>query len=281
MYYNRYFREYQEATEKSERTIEEYAKVINDFQHFTCKGDEEVTKMDAISYVNSIKHLSTATVAMRIATLKSYYKFLNKNLEVAKDVFESVEAPTIKSREKEYLSAEEIKALIDNCPTLRDKALVTLCMSTGLRFSEATAITMDDYLDALDSGENSIKIIGKGSKERRVFLTDNCIKAINDYMVTKTVQSMSQGLLFSAESGAPLANNYSNLMLKKAAEKAGIKFDISFHWLRAFFASYLNECGIDVPTIANLMGHSNYSTTLHYVKISNDKKIEATNIMNF
>lgn len=257
---------YLKGDQKSPRTIAEYAKYVKQMLDFVDKPDVEVTYTDLVDWKASIAHLAPSSVCLQIAAAKSYFQFLVDAEMIDKNPADKLKRPAKKNKEKPYPEAWMIRAMVDNARTDRDRAIIMLFATTGLRFSELANITLDEYKNMGGSDGREIKILGKGAKERTVYVNDEAKLYIDMYLTTRPCNGSDK--LFLSFTGQELHENCFSQTLKNVAKKTGIPFwnEVSPHWLRAAAATMYAEAGVPIEDIRDLLGHSSASTTSIYLK---------------
>jgi len=265
---------YLKGQQKSTNTIDSYVRYIDECLAFIGKDDSEITYADLIRWQNNFSNLSSATINLRIAAVKSYFKYLRKVGFIAQNPAEEMENVKVNNKVKRYVPASDIQEMVKIISNYRDKAIIMLVASTGLRFSEMQSITLDDYYKA-KATDGSIVITGKGNKERKVYISHEVDKYIQNYLATEPYRECEN--LFVSERGNPINLTVFDRFIKGAAKRAGLPYweDMSAHWLRVFFATNKNENGVDLKTIQEALGHSDVTTTMRYVKI-NDTGVKNT-----
>lgn len=258
---------YLKATRKSENTIRSYTKNIQKMLDTIGKNEEDIVYSDLVDYQASLSNLSANSVRLHIAAIQSYFGYLYKSNVIQFNPANSLEKPKANPKVKPYMTEGMIKAMVAHARTSRDRAIVDCICSTGVRISELVNITLEDYYKArYDSRE--IVILGKGDKERVIYLNDELIELIDIYL--KDRGSTSCPYLFSSFQDGQIHSNNLSQTLKNIAKRAGIPFweDISNHTLRAAFATIASEKNVPVATIKDAMGHASIATTSIYIKNS-------------
>lgn len=257
---------YLKGDQKSPRTIAEYTKYINQMLEFVGKDEGDITYTDLVNWKANISHLSPNTICLQIAAIKSYFGFLEEAEIITSNPATKIKRPAKKAKEKPYPEASMIRAIVDNARTDRDRAIIMLFATTGLRFSELANITLDEYKHMGGAEGREIKILGKGSKERTVYVNDETKLAIDMYLTTRPKSDCDK--LFLSNWGNELQENNFNLTLKNTFKRAGVPFwkEVSPHWLRAAAATMYAEAGVPIEDIRDLLGHSSASTTSIYLK---------------
>lgn len=266
---NNSYLDYLKAMQKSDNTIRSYLTHINEMLNIIGKNENDITYVDLLNWQKNISNNSSATVNLKISAVQSYFKYLKKIRAIDENPAADLERVKTHSKEKVYISPDDMKLIINNMYTTQGKAIVALIASTGLRFQEMANITLDDYKNALAT-DRSIIIIGKGNKERKIYVNDSTRMYIDTYLSKEYKNKRGTDKLFVSADESSLRR-----ALIRAATKANLPYakDISPHWLRMFFATNSMEHGVDLATIRDALGHSNIAITSRYVK-SCDKKIK-------
>jgi site-specific recombinase XerD len=264
---------YLEAMHKSENTIKSYNTHINEMLNIVGKSENEIKYVDLLEWMKKISNNSPATINLKISAVKNYFKYLKKIEKIESNPAAELEKVKDNPKEKQYVSAEDMKSIIQNMYTAEGKAIVALMASTGLRYTEMANITLDEYINALAT-DRSIVIVGKGNKERKIFINDSARFYIDQYLSKNYKNKKNTDKLFVSADESALRKS-----LIRAATKANLPYakSISPHWIRMFFATNSLEHGVDLATIRDALGHSNITVTSRYVK-SCDNKIK--NVMS-
>ena len=260
---------YLQSQSRSPLTIQNYTKYINMALDYIGKHENEITYMDLVAWKNSFTNLKPNSQNIRISAIKNYFGFLKKAGIITSNPAEQLEKHKIRDcdvKQKPYIEAHYLRAMVDNARTTRDKAIILLFATTGLRVSELTNITVEQYKNLGGFDGRELTIVGKGSKTRRVYINDE-VKGMIDLYLTERPQSQYSNLFLSFQKG-PIHDNNLSQTLKNVAKKAGYPMwqDISNHALRSAFATTKAEQGVPLTTIQAAMGHSKLETTLIYIK---------------
>lgn len=264
---------YLNASKKSENTIKNYTRHINEMLNIIKKNETEITYADLMNWQSEISNCAPATLNLKISAVMSYFKYLYRIGIIKENPAINLEKVRNNPKEKDYVSAEDMKAIIKNMYTAEGKAIVALMASTGLRYIEMANITLEEYKNALAT-DRSIVIVGKGNKERKIFVNDIARYYIDNYLSKNYKNSRGTDKLFVSVTESSLRKS-----LIRAAKKANLPYaeKVSPHWIRVFFATNALENDIDLATIRDALGHSNIAVTSRYVK-SCDKKVK--NVMS-
>ena len=256
-------------------TINTYITNISSFSEFVNKNFKNVEEEDIKKYLMHLNknNISEKSVANKISSLKSFYKYLIIEKITSKSPLDKIELPKIKKTLPKALSIEEVNILL-NIPLndkfdYRNKAMIELLYATGLRVSELVNLKLNN----INFDQEYLKTMGKGSKERIVPIGEYAMYYLKYY-----IDNYRNDFLRDKESEYISISNQSKkmtrqtffLLLKKIAKKEGIKTYFSPHTLRHSFATHLLRYGADLRSIQELLGHSSISTTQIYTNVSND-----------
>jgi integrase/recombinase XerD len=203
---------------------------------------------------------------------------------VPDDVAAEIRPPTPARRLPKAVPVESVVALIEAAGALegprglRDRALLELLYGTGARISEAVGLAVDD----VDRGQNTVRLAGKGGKERIVPVGSYALRAVEEYLVrarpelaVKSRDGVRGGTLFLNVRGGPLSRQSAWQILRSAAERAGgsseLARSVSPHTLRHSFATHLLDGGADVRVVQELLGHASVTTTQVYTLVTVDR----------
>nr|WP_275890678.1 site-specific tyrosine recombinase/integron integrase [Clostridium perfringens] len=233
---------------------------------------------DFLNYVEVDRKNSAYAKARKVATLKSFFKFLNVKMKVIdENPTIELETPKIKKRLPVYLTLDQSKKVLESMNKgkkyySRDYCIFVLFLNCGMRLSELCNIKLKDIK------EDTITIIGKGDKERTVYLNEECTKAINNYLKDRKELNNYNEYLFLSKRKTKITARAVEDLVKKHIENAGFK-DKKYtpHKLRHSAATmYLKE-GVDIRFIQEILGHENISTTQIYTHVDD---IELRKIVN-
>ena len=228
-----------------------------------------------LKYIDNIRLNHSHAKARKVATLKSFFNFLNIKLKIIPDNPASeLESPKIEKRHPIYLSLEESQHLLNsldknNKNYYRDYCILTLFLNCGLRLSELCSIKISKI------NGDILKVIGKGDKERTIYLNDSCIKAIDNYINFRDSKKITIGdrdnLFISRQNRAINKVTVENLV-KKHIKNAGLMNDkYSPHKLRHTAATLMYKHGnVDIRTLQAILGHESVSTTQIYTHLDDD-----------
>ena len=207
-----------------------------------------------------------------LSGIRAFYRFLLMDGYVEQDPTELLESPVLGEHLPEYLTPQEVDLLEDSIDLSkpeghRNRAIIEVLFSCGLRVSELVNLKMSQIYRE----ERFVRIMGKGSKERLVPISDRALHEIDNYMPWRDsldIKAGEEDFLFLNRRGAHLTRTMILIMLKRQADEAGLQKIISPHTLRHSFATALLEGGADLRVIQTLLGHESIGTTEIYTHIS-------------
>ncbi|HKG35660.1 MAG TPA: tyrosine recombinase XerC [Solirubrobacterales bacterium] len=212
-----------------------------------------------------------ATVARKLASIRSLYDFLVRTERVGQNPADLVSAPKRGGRLPKVLSREQVAELLDRIPAgtpleVRDRAMLELAYSCGLRVEEITSLD----LGAMDFDSERLRVLGKGGKERIVPVGEPAQKALERYLARgrpALSPPAEERSLFLSKSGRRLSSSDVARRLRRWVREAALASGVSPHSLRHSFATHLLEGGADLRTIQELLGHASISTTQVYTRV--------------
>jgi integrase/recombinase XerC len=223
------------------------------------------------------RQYSKATIARKLATLRSFYKFLVKRNHISSNPVVSIRTPKQEKKLPRFLEYEEIKKLLSTPPVntwlgARDRAILETLYSTGIRVSELVALNMDD----IDFLGEVVHVRGKGKKERIAPIGSSALQVIQHYMEYRNKRAQSNGnfdskVLFVNKHGRRLSTRSVRRKMDKYLKMAGLDPAISPHTLRHSFATHMLNNGADLRSVQELLGHQSLSTTQVYTHLTTRK----------
>ena len=226
------------------------------------------------------KEIKPSSQARIISGIKRFFDFLILENILNENPLENIETPKIGSKLPTTLTVKEIDKLIDSIDIksknkIRNKAIIEILYSCGLRVSELITLKVSD----LYFNESIIKVTGKGNKERFVPISKGAIKYIEKYLneirIFQKIKKGSEDTLFLNERGGGLSRVMIYIILNDLKIKAEINKKIGPHTLRHSFATHLLENGADLITIQNMLGHENIVTTERYLHVNRKHLVES------
>ena len=268
----------------SEQTIKSYQQDIESFgKYLNSKGEDfegANAQLIRMFLSNEIAQGKTkVTCCRRIAGLRHFYEFLVRKNFIKENPFLFVGAPKKEIRYPEALYLEQIETLFaknrerKDDLKLRDQAIIELLYATGVRVSELIAIK----IGAIDFKNRTIRVFGKGRKERMVIFSKSCLKTLLDYLKNSPTKHFND-FLFTNAKGEQLTARGIEYILDQIQNKCGIQLGLHPHMLRHTFATHLLEGGADLRVIQELLGHESINTTQVYTHITEEAMKQQFNL---
>jgi integrase/recombinase XerD len=220
------------------------------------------------------KPLGPSSLARVLSSVRGFHRFLLEEREVDGDVSRDVKPPKLGRRLPKALTISQVESLLgategEDVPSLRDHALLELLYATGARVSEVVGLNVDDVVEP-----DIVRLTGKGNKQRIVPLGRYARTAIDAYLVrgrpSLSAVGPSTPALFLGMRGARLSRQSAWLVIRAAAERAGLTEEVSPHTLRHSFATHLLQGGADVRVVQELFCYSSAATTQIYTLVTAD-----------
>ena len=255
------------AVNRQDATLKQYTREICNMLNFLGKRLEDVTGMDLRYYYRVMREqrgIKMSTMQTRLHYLSSFWDFLNTEELVTGNPVKKVGLLKLEKVIKKPFSAAELEALRVNCTELRDRALVEFLYSTGVRVSEMVALNVGD----IEIGKQELVVYGKGSKERKTYLTDGGKFYLRRYLQTREQEGLSEEPLF-----VTLDSPHNRLtvagvqyMLRQLGERAKVK-NTHPHRFRRTIATDLLSRGMPIEQVKEFLGHEKLDTTMIYCTV--------------
>ena len=232
-----------------------------------------------VSYLATNNHSRPATRARKISTIRIFFKYLSQKTNfISQNPAQDLETPKLGKRLPKYLTLEDSKKLLEisaddeSRNTERNFAIITLFLNCGMRLSELVGINIKDIIFS----ECKMTVIGKGNKERTIYLNKACMNSINDYLAVRPKEGIpysSKNALFLSERRERISNRTVQYIIKKELLKAGLDINkYSVHKLRHTAATLMYQYGqVDIRALQELLGHASISTTEIYTHVNNEQ----------
>lgn len=285
----------------SQRTIQEYYTDIRLFLRFIYENNHNTDKMiedisisdmtedelkkisvadiyNFIFYTSDERHNSDKARYRKISSLRNFFKYLEKVAHIIeKDPTKDLDVPVPKGSLPKFLSLNESLRLLeasDNSDSKRDYCIITLFLNCGMRLSELVGLNIKD----IDFYENRVKVLGKGNKERMIYLNNACIDALNKYLVIRkeNPKAADEPALFISNQNKRISKRRVQQIVENTLQAAGLDGKgITTHKLRHTAATLMYQYGdADVLTLKELLGHASVSTTEIYTHL-NDENVRS------
>jgi len=272
----------------SDNTIISYKNDLN--QLFSFIKEYKLLRKNGIKYIDhqimrkfivylKEKKYSKRSISRKVSTARSFFKFLHKEEIIEVNPTLNLLTPKIDKKLPYFLYLQEIDKLIETPPRnklsgIRDRAILEILYGTGIRVSELTNLNIDD----IDFNEKIIKVLGKGSKERILPLSNPVIKAMQEYIEKRYLfnrnkfdKTINKNALFLNRFGGRLTARSIRRIIIKYIKIAGLNKKLSPHVLRHSFATHLLGGGADLRSVQELLGHKSLSTTQIYTHITKER----------
>ncbi len=257
----------------SENTISDYFFHLNKYFAYLKEKNllfDSITKDDIIDFLKYLdsKKYSNKTISNILSSLRNFYDFLLDEKKVEFNIFKLVKNPKLEKKLPNFLSYENMRTIFDTIEvkdfqTARNKMIIELLYATGVRVSELCNIKVQD----IDFNNRSIKVLGKGQKERIVYFGVPCLKAINVY---KSYNNFSSEYLILNKEGNKISVRSIQKIVDKICDEACINSNVTPHTFRHTFATHLLNNGADIKSVGELLGHNSLNTTEIYTHITSD-----------
>ena len=235
-----------------------------------------------LAYLTSEHNSKAATRARKASSIRIFFNYLTQKTNLIEiNPAQNLETPKLDKRLPKYLSLDDSKKLLDiasdednrNCE--RDFAITTLFLNCGMRLSELVGINIRD----IDFSECKLNVIGKGNKERTIYLNKACMKSLSEYLDVRPKEGIkhdnkhSEKALFLSERRERISNRTVQHIISKELEKAGLDTrKYSVHKLRHTAATLMYQYGnVDIRALQELLGHESISTTEIYTHVNNEQ----------
>ncbi len=260
---------------------------IKDFSLDTLKRITLEDIHSFLSYLALNQQSKPATRARKISTIRIFFSYLSQKAHlITENPAQNLETPKLDKRLPKYLSLDDSKKLLNVTESdendenkERDYAIITLFLNCGLRLSELVGINISN----IDFSENKLTVIGKGNKERTIYLNKACVKAIQEYLLVRPTEGVkndskaSNKALFLSKRRERISNRTVQYIVDKELTKAGLDTSkYSTHKLRHTAATLMYQYGqVDIRALQEILGHKSISTTEIYTHVSNEQARDA------
>lgn len=278
-YINKYL-EYLKVVKKySDKTIESYYDDLTLYNEFLGNNFINILDIDYDTVKEYMKYLyslniSKSSISRKLSSIRGLYNYLVREDIVKDNYFNRINNPKKDKYLPKFLKDEETNKIFEVCKydtpiNQRNSVIIELLYATGIRVSELVNIKISD----IDINERTIKVLGKGSKERMVIFNNHTKKAIEIYLNDgyHEFNKLSSGYLILNKDGNKLSERYIRNIINKLVTKAGLDIKISPHTFRHTFATDMLEDGSDLMTVKELLGHESLNTTSIYTHVTNEQ----------
>ena len=261
----------------SDKTITNYKLDLNDYLEFLTKESLDYKEVQYEDLMGLFDHfdnlkLSSKSIRRHISSLKGFYKYLSSKNIVLNNPFNYVTPPKKETKLPRYLSYDELLEIFHNLEIktnydLRDRLILELLYATGVRVSELINIKISD----ITLSNQSIRVLGKGSKERYVYYNNVCKNILDRYLkIYRELNKKNIDYLILNYKGDKITSQGISYILNQIIKKISFKKHLTPHMLRHSFATHLLNNGCDLLTVQELLGHSSIGTTGIYTHVTLD-----------
>jgi len=263
----------------SEETVKSYKSDLDNFADFLESKNKDFFNIDKniireyLKFLDDCK-LKNSSIGRHLSSLRTFYNFLLREEKVKTNYFKNFSNPKKAKKLPNFLYHNELDKIYNACDNKnplgkRNLLILELFYATGVRVGELVNIKLND----INSKEKSIKVKGKGNKERIVYYGEYTEEALNDYLKhgrNKLLKEKNAYLILN-RFGEEISTNGIRDALNKIFKTAGIKNKVSPHVIRHTFATHLLEAGADLKSVQELLGHESLSTTQIYTHVTNER----------
>ena len=278
-YLEEYLKELSVNKNYSENTIEAYKRDLNEYFLYLKENNKDYLNMDYDSIRKYLSYLTdkkdtNSTISRKISSLRGFYSYLRLNEFIKNNPFKLINLPKKKQKLPRFFYYNELEELFNACDTStslgqRNLAILEVLYATGTRVSELINIKLED----INFKEKQIKVLGKGNKERIVFLGEYAVDALQDYLNDGYLFLNRYNLdyVFLNHLGNKITRRGIEDILTKLIKKTSIDKKISPHMIRHSFATHLLNEGCDLESVQEMLGHESISATAIYTHVTDDR----------
>ncbi len=264
----------------SEHTVKAYRGDLENFRDFLLKEEKKIEDTDIATINAYVLALygknSPSSIERKMSAIRSFFSYLVKKGLATHNPAKLVRTPRKEKLLPVFLSVDEVFSLVDvkycekNTLCVRDRAVLELLYSSGLRVSELAGATLAD----LSTEEATIRVRGKGNKERIVPVGSKALSALAEYLdMREKLKPVSDRIFLNSRGGGITTRSLARI-IKKYGLVSGISKNVSPHMLRHSFATHLLAGGADLRAIQEMLGHASLSTTQRYTHLSVERIME-------
>lgn len=263
----------------SDKTILSYSDDLIEYNEFLGNNFINILNIDLNITKEYLKYLydrkiNKNSISRKLSSIRGFYNYLLKEQIITNNYFNNIPNPKKELYLPKYLKDEELDKIFSVCNmnnpiNERDTLIIELLYATGIRVSELVNIKIKD----INRGEKSIKVLGKGDKERIVLYNNHTEKALDTYLNDgyHSFNKQNNGYLILNKNGGKLSERYVRVIINNLVRKAGLDIKISPHTIRHTFATDMLEEGADLMTVKELLGHESLNTTSIYTHVTNEQ----------
>lgn len=276
-YLDEFLRSISTTHSDSEHTESAYRRDVSQFLDYLGEADIlKVEKNIAFGFLNDLNQsgLSQRTIARKVSALRSYFKFLQLNYGAQNNPFIGIKVNQRKKSIPQFLMYEQIESLILECENddfgIRNRIIIEILYACGLRVGELEILDVSQ----INLSRRSIRVLGKGNKEREVYFYESLGELLNLYITVvrpKLLKNKSHTRLIVNNNGSPITSRGIQYILSQIGKAANLKVKLHPHMLRHSFATHLLDNGASLRLVQILLGHESLSTTQIYTHVTMQK----------
>ncbi len=263
----------------SDKTILSYSDDLIEYNEFLGNNFINILNIDLNITKEYLKYLydrkiNKNSISRKLSSIRGFYNYLLKEQIITNNYFNNIPNPKKELYLPKYLKDEELDKIFSVCNmnnpiNERDTLIIELLYATGIRVSELVNIKIKD----INREDKSIKVLGKGDKERIVLYNNHTEKALDTYLNDgyHSFNKQNNGYLILNKNGGKLSERYVRVIINNLVRKAGLDIKISPHTIRHTFATDMLEEGADLMTVKELLGHESLNTTSIYTHVTNEQ----------
>lgn len=278
-YVERFLNYIYQKNSQSKDTYDSYKRdLVQLMDYLTSQGITSFQDADRLVFLNFIssiqleKQAKPSTIARKLSTYRSFYRYLNEYIGFDVNPLESISVPNKKRKIPDFLFINEIEYFLDSYQSedpvgLRDQTMFTLLYACGLRVSELCTLQWNQ----IDLNSRIVRVLGKGKKERLVPFFSGFEKQLKNYKLRYWEKYAKSDFVFVNQRGKGFTSRGIQYLMQKHADEIGMHMKLHPHMFRHSFATHLLDHGADIRLVQELLGHESLSTTQIYTHVSMQK----------
>ncbi len=278
-YVERFLNYIYQKNSQSQDTYDSYKRdLVQLMEYLTSQGITSFQDADRLVFLNFIstfqleKHAKSSTIARKLSTYRSFYRYLNEYVGLDVNPLESISIPNKKRKIPDFLFENEIEYYLDSYKiedpvAFRDQTMFTILYACGLRVSELCALQWEE----IDLNSRIVRVLGKGKKERLVPFFSGFEHQLKEYKLRYWEKYAQSDFVFVNQRGKGFTSRGIQYLMQKHADEIGMHMKLHPHMFRHSFATHLLDHGADIRLVQELLGHESLSTTQIYTHVSIQK----------
>lgn len=264
----------------SENTIISYKRDLEKFAQYLKRKQlnyKTITREEIRNYLKKLadENLKNSSISRNISCLRSFYNYLVLEGKMENNLFKTVSNPKQEKKLPNFLSYEELRKIIDSIDIttplgIRDRLIIEIFYASGCRLSELINIKLQD----INREQKTIRIMGKGRKERTVYYGEYAAEILDLYLSkarSKLINNKDIAYLFLSKKGEQITIAEMEIIIRDIVKNLSLKTHVTPHTFRHTFATHLLNNGADIKTVQELLGHANLNTTGIYTHVTNER----------